>query len=286
MSETDKNRLSELEGKGLHIPPPGSGPDPVRNLTPGSGSDPVRNLPPSDEIYTGQEYRTSSSKSVEKPASIGKDILILVMITLVAGVLLGAAYTVTKGPVARAQEAATAKAQSEVMSSAQSFDTLYASGQDGEEEIPASLPDALEDAGIGTTEVKQIDAALDKDQKVIGYVITASDPDGYGGDVELMCGIIPGDDGSVTIEGISFLSLSETAGMGMRAKEDSFMDQFSKKTVPKGELIVYSKNGAVEENEIDAISGCTITTSSVTDDVNAAMIAALHLMENRQEETE
>ena len=30
---------------------------------------------------------------------------------------------------------------------------------------------------------------------------------------ELMCGIIPGDDGSVTIEGISFLSLSEKSSL-------------------------------------------------------------------------
>ena len=78
----------------------------------------------------------------------------------------------------------------------------------------------------------------------------------------------------MVIEGISFLSLSETAGMGMRAKDEAFLSQFDGKKTNEGELISYVKNGGAKENEIDAISGCTITTSAVTDDVNAALIAA------------
>ena len=51
----------------------------------------------SDEIYTGQEYQSSARKDEkEKKDSVIKDILILVMITLVAGCLLGAAYGVIR----------------------------------------------------------------------------------------------------------------------------------------------------------------------------------------------
>ena len=52
-----------------------------------------------------------------------------------------------------------------------------------------------------------------------GYVITVTDKDGYGGDIQITVGIMS--DG--TVNGISFLSISETAGLGMRAKEPSFL---------------------------------------------------------------
>ena len=274
MSETDKKKLSELEGKGLHIPPPDAEKDPVTNQR------------PSDEIYSGQGYRKSVTKTEEKQASITKDISILVMITLVAGVLLGAAYGVTKEPIARAQEVAREKAQNMVMDSAAGFEVLYDADSPDAEEMAGLLAGSMQDAGIQTTDVTRIDLAYDKDHAPVGYVITAVDPDGYGGDVELMCGITPSEDGSMTIEGISFLSLSETAGMGMRAKEDSFLNQFSGKRIEKEMKLSYTKNGAAGENEIDAISGCTITTSAVTDDVNAALAAAWQMDQNKQEASE
>lgn len=271
MSVTDQNELKQLEGKGLHISAPSE-----------SAPDPAVNHLPADEVYSGQEYRAASSGSEEKKDSVGKDIAILVMITLAAGLLLGTAYAITKEPIARAQESARAKAQSVVMSRAESFEALY-SADAGAEPVPDSVSEALKDAGILTTEISQIDAAYGKDGTLTGYVITASNPDGYGGDVELMCGITPEQDGEVTIEGISFLSLSETAGMGMRAKDEPFASQFFNRKLKAEDLLVYTKNGAAAENEVDAISGCTITTSAVVDDVNAALTAVQCMTDAGQE---
>ena len=235
---------------------------------------------PADEIYTGQEYRGAGTEEKEKKKkdSIGRDISILVMITLVAGALLGVAYGVTKGPIASAKEQARKKAQKTVMSVADSFETLYAE-QDSGTPVPDTVHEALEKEEIASTRVTQIDKAQDKSGNLLGYVVTVTDPDGYGGDVELMCGVTHAEDGTITIEGISFLSLTETAGMGMRAKEEEFQDQFSGKKLDRGQLVAYSKSGAAGNNEIDAISGCTITTSAVTDDVNAALLAAQVLMD-------
>ena len=241
----------------------------------------------SDEIYTGQEYQSSVRKDEkEKKDSVIKDILILVMITLVAGCLLGAAYGVTKNPIAQAQAKAEAKAQKEVTKDSYHFETLYSAGASGGDEgqpISEALIEKIKSTGLSSTSVTKIDGAYSEDGKLAGYVITARDPDGYGGDVELMCGISPNEDGSVTLEGISFLTLTETAGMGMRAKEDEFKNQFSGKKLKEGELILYTKSGASKENEIDAISGCTITTSAVTDDVNAALITAWELIGDGKE---
>ena len=72
--------------------------------------------------------------------------------------------------------------------------------------------------------------------------------------------------------------------MGMRAREEWFVNQFSGKTLNEGELLLYTKSGASRNNEIDAISGCTITTSAVTDDVNAALITAWKLSPDQKED--
>ncbi len=231
--------------------------------------------PPADEIYTGQEYKTSSSKEKkeEKQPGIAKDISILVMITLAAGVLLGAAYGVTKAPIAQAQAQAKAKAQKEVMPEADSFHVMYTDDGDEGQQMPDEISDAVAEAGMDTTVVSQIDVALDKNGKPMGYVITTSNPEGYGGDVEVMSGIMKNDDNSLAIQGISFLSLSETAGMGMRAKDDEFKNQFAGLQLVEDELVEYVKDGAEDPNEVDAISGCTITTSAVLDNVNAAVVA-------------
>lgn len=73
-----------------------------------------------------------------------------------------------------------------------------------------------------------------------------------------------------TTLGISFLSISETAGLGMNADTESFRDQFKDQKVSE---FSYSKTGAAAEGEIDALSGATITTNAVTNGVNAGLCA-------------
>ena len=100
--------------------------------------------------------------------------------------------------------------------------------------------------------------------------------EGYGGDIELMVGLNETGDTPV-INAISFLELAETAGMGMRAQDPEFIDQFNGKTA--AELLAYSKTGASADNEIDVISGATVTTNAVTNAVNGAILAAEYLEE-------
>jgi len=221
---------------------------------------------------------------------MAKDIGILVVITLAAGILLGAAYSITRDPIAQAQARATEAAQRIVMPEAASFTAMgdgTAAGSEGNGDAAensdktesagsaflAEVNRALGEKGLTGTTVEQMDLALDAAGEKLGYVVTCTNAEGYGGDVELMCGITASEDGTLTINGISFLTLTETAGMGMRAKEGGFTDQFAGKEIPAGELLAYNKNGASAENEIDAISGCTITTGAVTKDVSAALEA-------------
>ena len=57
----------------------------------------------------------------------------------------------------------------------------------------------------------------------------------------------------------------------MKAKDDEFKSQFAGKKVKE---IKYTKSGASKEDEINAISGATITTSAVTEAVNSALVFA------------
>ena len=99
-----------------------------------------------------------------------------------------------------------------------------------------------------------------------GYVITTTSRNGYGGDIQIAVGITM--DG--TVKGIGILSISETVGLGMNAQTPEFRDQYAGKKVDS-EGFVVTKTDASAENEIDAISGATITSNAVTDAVNLAV---------------
>ena len=197
-----------------------------------------------------------------KKNSMIKDTLIITAITLVAGLLLGLVHEVTAGPIAIQQERARNEACQAVFAEGESFDAL---DYDAE-----GLSAALSDAGITKTTVNAIMSAKDASGADLGYVVDVSNAEGYGGDVGVMVGVTT--DGSIS--GISFLELAETAGMGMKAKEAEFYTQYEG---IQAEEVVYTKTGKSAPNEIDAISGATVTTAAVTKDVNAALLAVRYL---------
>ena len=106
--------------------------------------------------------------------------------------------------------------------------------------------------------------AKDASGNNVGRVITATSKDGYNGTVQLSVGIKS--DG--TVVGITFLTLAETPGLGMRAGEKDFYSQYANKNTKEFKLVKGSAGG---DNEIAAISGSTITSSAVTNAVNAAL---------------
>lgn len=188
--------------------------------------------------------------------NIIKNTLILTMITLVSGVLLGLVYEITKEPIALAKEAAKNEAYKAVMTEADSFEA-YADF-DAEEAVKI-----IADAGIVGCEVNEVVAAK-AGSEAKGYVITTTTSEGYGGDIQISVGIAV--DGTVT--GMEILSIGETAGLGMNADTPEFKAQYAGKAV---EAFVVTKTGALADNEIDAISGATITSDAVTNAVNSAI---------------
>ena len=185
-----------------------------------------------------------------------KNTLILAAITVVSGLVLGAAYEVTKGPIAQTQAKQKQEACQAVYPEADSFEAMDVDQKAAKE--------AIKKMGTNATVDEVYSAVMDGSEA--GYVITVTDKDGYGGDIQFAMGIQ--DDG--TLNGISILSIGETAGLGMRANTDAFKDQFKDKKVDKFE---YTKTGATADDQIDALSGATITTNAMTNGVNAGLCA-------------
>lgn len=100
--------------------------------------------------------------------------------------------------------------------------------------------------------------------KTAAYIFTESSK-GYGGDVSVMTAIKP--DG--TVAGVAILDVSgETPGLGQNAAKESFFSQYI--GLKKGVSVL--KNGAkAENNEVDAVTGATITSTAVTRAVNKAL---------------
>lgn len=198
---------------------------------------------------------------------IVKDTLSITVITLVAGLALGIVQDITAGPIARQAELAKQEAYKAVFQDATSFEEYLPD----ETKQAVDLVTYLDENGYSAQTIDEIMEALDDSGEILGYAFTVTTSEGYGGDIQFAMGVQ--NDG--TLNGISILSISETAGLGMKADTDEFKDQFKNKQVEKFQ---YTKAGASADDEIDAISGATITTNAMTNGVNAG-ICAFHYVE-------
>ncbi len=185
-----------------------------------------------------------------------KNTLILTCITLASGLLLGLVYEVTKAPIATAKETAKQAAYQEVFHDAKSFSALESFDAVAAETV-------LADAGLDGNTIQEVVVANNGSED-IGYVVTVVSHDGYAGDITFTMGVT----NEGLLNAISILTINETAGLGMKANEAEFKNQFAEKQV---EAFTVTKVGAKDETEINAISGATITSSAVTNGVNAGI---------------
>lgn len=190
-----------------------------------------------------------------------KDALALTLITLVAGVALGGVYEITKDPIARQEAQAKAEAYEQVFTDAAAFEEI-----EMDDTLIQTIRDQLDQEGYKAQSIEEVMRAEDQSGETLGYAFTVVTSEGYGGDIQFSMGVQ--NDG--TLNGISILSILETAGLGMNADTPAFKDQFVGKQVEK---LQYTKNGATQDDEINAISGATVTTNAMTNGVNAGLCA-------------
>ena len=190
-----------------------------------------------------------------------KDALALTLITLVAGVALGGVYEITKDPIARQEAQAKAEAYEQVFTDAAAFEEI-----EMDDTLIQTIRDQLDQEGYKAQSIEEVMRAEDQSGETLGYAFAVVTSEGYGGDIRFSMGVQ--NDG--TLNGISILSIGETAGLGMNADTPAFKDQFVGKQVEK---LQYTKNGATQDDEINAISGATVTTNAMTNGINAGLCA-------------
>ena len=191
-----------------------------------------------------------------------KDTLALAIITIVSGVLLGGVYLITKEPIEKQNEKTKIAAYNSVFSDLSTYE-MY--------DDLDSLQAVVKDSGYSGVIVDEVVYAYNSSKENIGVIVTITDKDGYGGNIKMTVGI----DMEGTITGLEILEISETAGLGMKAADKEFRNQYVGINADK---VVYTKNGKTDANEIDAISSATITTAAVTDGVNGAITVYKELL--------
>ena len=122
----------------------------------------------------------------------------------------------------------------------------------------------------------QIYRAMDSKGVLLGYVFT-QEGKGYAGTIGIMVGLSPDLN---TIEGIEILESQETPGLGGEIITGWFRKQF--KGLNAGSPIGRTKREPVKENnEIQAISGATISTDSVLNILNDSIPEVIEIMRGK-----
>jgi len=178
----------------------------------------------------------------------------LFVICIVTGLCLSYVNSITKAPIARRIMEASELKKAEVLKEAQSFTEL---------KIPEKISGKN---NIITAAFKGVNSG-----KTAGFVFNVS-PKGYGGPIDVTVGI--GVDGSVT--GVKLGENKETPGLGTKAAESPFITQYGGKNIKAiFELVKKLPTG----NQIQAISGATISSRAVNGAVQAAADCAKELIE-------
>lgn len=185
------------------------------------------------------------------------DALILFAFTVVLGLILGIVYNITKGPIEQVNYEKTQSAYRQVFADADSFSEY--------EEFDAEAAAVLMAAQGYADEIEAVNTALDASGNVLGYVITVTAKDASQSTITFSVGIQK--DG--TVNGYSITSIAETPGLGAKAVEPEFYSQFEDKNV---ESFIVVKSAPASDNEIESISGSTITSKAVANGVNACII--------------
>ena len=114
----------------------------------------------------------------------------------------------------------------------------------------------------GTDIIKEAYRGISSD-KTKGLVFIAY-PKGYAGEIKVIIGI----NSEGFISGVTVGNNKETPGLGSKAAEPAFTGQYSNKSITSQINVVKKK--PISKNEIQAISGATISSKAVTNAVNAA----------------
>lgn len=216
------------------------------------------------------------ANSEKTKSTLVHDTICLFVITLVAGLLLGAVYTITKKPIddqtekkkqeayAAVYEGAEFASDKDIQTALDRYNADLAAGK-----VKTEAGESLSDVVVSEVMKAQVDG------KDAGYVVTCSGK-GYGGAVTVALGI----DQEGVIKGIQVTDCSnETPGLGQNASGKDWNGQYIGMNTSQDINVVKDGTGSADAGKINAISGATITSSAVTRAVNGTLLFLASLSE-------
>ncbi|MFZ3072466.1 MAG: RnfABCDGE type electron transport complex subunit G [Thermodesulfobacteriota bacterium] len=124
-------------------------------------------------------------------------------------------------------------------------------------------------------ETVKIFVGRDEAGNIVGYAFVAKGP-GFAGIIEMMVGLKID---KKTMFGLRVLNQKETPGLGTKILEEKFTGQFKGLSIePKIEYVKNKK--PVKPNEIQAITGATISSRAIVNAVNARVAAVLDILKD------
>lgn len=190
--------------------------------------------------------------------SIQKNSLVLAIFALVTSLLLASTYLGTKDSISEAERRAAQKTLQEIYGAESHDNDLLA------DVLPVPEP-YLSTLGLkSSADIHVVRQSGD----LVGFIIPATAPDGYSGDIRLLVGVNV--DG--TIAGARVLTHNETPGLGDKVdtKKSDWILDFDGKSLnnPKEELWKVKK----DKGYFDQFTGATITPRAVVNRVYKTLI--------------
>ncbi len=183
---------------------------------------------------------------------IVKNLVVLTLITVIAGLGLALTYNFTKDAMAEAERQEMLKSIKSVLPQDAQGNALFNNSPD---EMSFDVEIDSEETG-GKKKITLFPGL--KDGELIGFAIKASSPLGYGGEVGFMIGVDP--DG--TIIDTYILKMAETPGLGTKINEEPFKGQFPGKSIEAGDAITLKKDDS-QKGDLDAVTGATISSRAM-----------------------
>ena len=184
----------------------------------------------------------------------------LCLITLLAGLGLAGVYNMTKDTIEQQKEAKRIQSYKEVLPEAEEL------GYDDDlKAIVDGMAGEVYGTDFGKAYINDLIVGKDASGETVGYVVSVTSNDGFDGPISLSVGV----DTEGAIQKISFTELNETAGMGMKCGDPEFKDQFNGRSVTR--FTLNKAGGSSTDEEIDTVSGASISSGAVVNAVNAAL---------------
>lgn len=177
--------------------------------------------------------------------------LTLLIIAAISGAVLAGMNGITGPIIAEMERESTFGAFFEIFEEAEDF-------KDIEESLAAEIKE-------NNSAIEDIFEAVDGSENSLGYVIKAKSG-GYGGDMFLAIGI--DNDGLTT--GMKVVGHSETPGIGDKIEAENFTSTFIGKETASDLKAVAAP---AAEDEVQLLSGSTVSTNAVMGGVNKALDA-------------